>query len=1109
MSQLKVIRASAGSGKTYRLTSDYLRLLFRYPKNYKHILAVTFTNKATEEMKTRIIAELFKLSHDINSNHATYLSKEFNLTQTEIQEKSNIILENILHNYSRFTISTIDSFFQRIVKSFAREAGLQYNFEVELDINNVIEKATDQLLLKLENDKTLLEWLVQYAEQRIEEGKNWDFKKEILKLGKELFNEKFNSLDNSFHKKLHEREGLKDFQKQLYAVCNSFESAFKKAGIEGMNIISVHGLEPADFKFGIQSGVGQYFLKLSMGDEFPFPSKRILDASETLDNWIPKGLEESIKIQSAADAGLFKLLQEVINLYTEKYILYKSAKEVLTSFFNLGILADLSREVNEYTSRKNIFMLASSGVFLRSIINENDTPFIYEKTGQNIYHYMIDEFQDTSAIQWHNFLPLINNSLSENHECMVVGDIKQSIYRWRNTDWKIMATQLEKDVSGFGTHFDDLIINWRSKSNIIAFNNTFFSQASGILQQSFNLALPEGRESEKEFDFFKQIIIHAYEGCMQKLPSGIKSNEGNVKVQFIENQDKEWKTRVLSLLPSVIENLQKSGNRLKDIVILVRTAAEGREVADYLNSYQENVPTNHPFKYQVLSNESTFLINAPVIAFIIKLFKFLSTPEDEINSASLAYDYECFFKETDLLKSKKISSDNSIPFDRTQRSTANSQLATANNHQPTTNNYISFLPSEFVEKIEQLKNLPPDELFEYLVLIFGLNKKVSDLPFIQAFHDCIVDFLENNSANQSAFLEYWEEKKEKLSVSVSEDQDAIKVMTIHKSKGLEFKNVIVPFCNWNLDHNWPNTPIIWCNSNVPPFSQLEFLPLRYSSELKDTVFSSNYYLEKAQSYVDNLNLLYVAFTRSSDNLFAFAPLPVKEEKLSTTGELIYNWIKTNIQPENSTYPIINISECWNDNESFLAVGKIEKSILSKNTGTSELPLIAYPNNELKEKLRQRYSYPGFWDTLDNKRPPVRIYGNLMHRLFQEIRTTNDIDGAIDKLIFQGLIKEADKPAMSNEVKTLLSEKPFTDWFNGHWTVLNEAGIFVPSEHLYRPDRVMIKDEETLVVDYKFGKIQDSRYNIQVKRYVNYLREMGYSKAEGIIWYVNLNVLERV
>ncbi len=561
MSQLKVIRASAGSGKTFRITSEYLRLLFRYPKNYKLMLAVTFTNKATEELKSRILSELYKISKNEHSPHSEYLIKEFNISSQELAGKANYLLQIILHNYSRFSVSTIDSFFQRIIKSFAREAGLQSNFDLALDTNEILDKAADQMLLKLSDDKDLLNWLSEFAEERIEDGKSWDFKKEILNLGKQLFNEQFKSFQISFHNKISDRDWMKEFQKKLRIVRKLFESRLREYGKNGISLISQYGVNPEDFKYGSQGSVGMYFFKLSKGG-ITEPSKRILDAAESLDNWLPKG-EEAEKIKSLADAGLFKMLQECLKYYENNYRIYKSAIEVLRSFYTLGILADLSLEVNEYAAKNNIFVLANSGAFLKVIIGENDSPFIYEKTGQAYHHFMIDEFQDTSGVQWFNFKPLIKNSLSESYNSMLVGDVKQSIYRWRNSDWRIMAYQLDHDIAEHGVKYDDIVFNWRSKYNIVAFNNTFFYEAPKILQQYLNQLLSEKSFNDGDTAFLKLIIEKAYLDNMQKLPSGRSIDEGYIKIQFIENEKKDWKENTLPLIIEVVVSLQKQGCRLQ------------------------------------------------------------------------------------------------------------------------------------------------------------------------------------------------------------------------------------------------------------------------------------------------------------------------------------------------------------------------------------------------------------------------------------------------------------------------------------------------------------------------------------------------------------------
>jgi ATP-dependent exoDNAse (exonuclease V) beta subunit len=1083
MSQLKVIRASAGSGKTYRITSDYLRLLFRYPKNYKLILAVTFTNKATEEMKSRILNELYKISNNEHSPHSEYLSKEFNLSASELAEKANYLLQIILHNYSRFSISTIDSFFQRIIKSFAREAGLQSNFEVALDTDEILDKAADQMLLKLVDDKDLLNWLSDFAEERVEEGRGWDFKQEILRLGKQLFNEQFKSFQTSFHKKISDRGWLKEFQKKLYKVRSSFESKLLNNGRKGVELILRHGLKPTDFKYGSQGSVGMYFLKLSKGEIFE-PSKRILDAAGSLDNWLPKGAEAAL-IQSAADAGLFKMLQEILSFYIDNYPIYKSSVEVLRSFYTLGILADLSLEVNEYAAKNNIFVLANSGAFLKAIIGENDTPFIYEKTGQAYHHFMIDEFQDTSGIQWFNFKPLVNNSLAEGHNAILVGDVKQSIYRWRNSDWQIMAYQLDKDIAEHGIRYDNIGFNWRSKHNIVAFNNTFFYQAPKLLQQYLNQLLSEKSFEADGTDFLKQVIEKAYLDSMQKLPSGRSTDEGYIKIQFVENENKDWKENTLPLIIEDVNSLQNQGFRLKEIAILVRTAAEGRIVIDYLNEYSQSVPADHPFSYNVISNESAFLKNSSTVIFLIKVFRYLVNPGDEINKASLALDCQLYFE--------YISA--SGPPNNNQCKEAILNIAT--------------LPSKLLDIKEQLKYLPPDELFERIVEVFELNKEVNNLPFLQAFHDCIAEFMKVNPASISSFLEYWDEKQSSFSVSVSEGQDAIRVLTIHKSKGLEFSNVIVPFCNWNFESSGLIAPVIWCSSDKEPFNELEHIPLRYSSALQDSVFAYKYYTEKAQMLVDNLNLLYVAFTRAAENLFVFAPLPQKENKFSATGELLFAMMLQTTNIQNTEYPHVNISEFWKTDDHTFEYGKLLKTSKSKTNSTEAIFLDKYPVGKLKEKLRQRNDAEGFWDRTESKKPPIREYGNIMHRLFQNIITVDDIEKAVNEMILNGFIKQIEKDNLIAEIKSILSEMPFSEWFSGKWKVMNEAGIVVPGQHIYRPDRVLIHENEAVVVDYKFGKRQNASYNAQVKQYSGYLGEMGFKIVEGFVWYVNLNLVEKV
>jgi ATP-dependent helicase/nuclease subunit A len=502
-----------------------------------------------------------------------------------------------------------------------------------------------------------------------------------------------------------------------------------------------------------------------------------------------------------------------------------------------------------------------------------------------------------------------------------------------------------------------------------------------------------------------------------------------------------------------------------------------------LNAYKEKLAVDNHYKYDVLSNESAFLKNADVVAIIIKILSFLNLPEDTVNAASLAYDY--------LLYSKQNIDKLTTEPDKEMF------------------NPLKILPSEFITNIDKFRNLPVGELFEQLVILFGFNKDVKNLPYLQALSDCIAEYSANNPAGISGFLEFWEENQHKLSVSVSENQDAIRVMTIHKSKGLEFANVIIPFCNLSLDYKPMNQPTIWCSSDIEPFNKLEFLPVRYSSNLSKTIFASDYYLEKSQSMVDNLNLLYVAFTRVSENLFVFAPKPAKEEKISTTGDLMYSIMNTGSAQISEEYPSLNFQNSWKKDENIFEYGSLCSAKIKEKEPVNEISLEQYSSYEIKEKLRQKFTAVDFWQLSDENQLPKRAYGNLMHRLFQEIKTEHDVEKAVETLILNGFISKDEQSEIMNEVKAVISQKPYNEWFNGSWQVLNEPGIVVPNEPMHRPDRVMKKDGQVLVVDYKFGRRQSDSYKTQVKEYMNYIQQMGETGVQGVVWYVNMNRVENV
>ncbi|MBU0763441.1 MAG: UvrD-helicase domain-containing protein, partial [Bacteroidetes bacterium] len=460
MSKLKIYRASAGSGKTYRLTYEYLRLLFRNPFSYRNILAVTFTNKATGEMKKRILKELSSLANGETTNMADAIAEEFKLTPAEVQVKAREILNKLLHNYSRFSISTIDSFFQEVIRAFARETGLHAGYNIELDNEKVLSEAADRLLSDVRDNEPLRKWLMRFAEEKIRDGKSWNLKYDIQKSGYEIFREEYRSFDAAIAKKLADKTYLDKYMTDLQKVINNFENSMQQFGIEGLKIMKKYGLTPEDFSYG-KTGIAGYFVKLGEKSSFE-PLKRVLDGIGHPDKWYTKSSPDTAAIVAAFEEGLDDLLVKAVEYYNGHVRDYNTACSIISHLFILGILADLSEEIREYANEKNIFLLSDAVILLRDIIADNDAPFIYEKTGAVYKHFMIDEFQDTSRLQWKNFSPLVGQSLSEDNTSLVVGDVKQSIYRWRNSDWNLLATEVENEFRQTGTESHNLPYNRRS-----------------------------------------------------------------------------------------------------------------------------------------------------------------------------------------------------------------------------------------------------------------------------------------------------------------------------------------------------------------------------------------------------------------------------------------------------------------------------------------------------------------------------------------------------------------------------------------------------------------------------------------------------------------------
>ena len=601
---LHVYRASAGSGKTYKLTLEYLKLLLSpvRPNNepilpsernkaFQHILAVTFTNKATEEMKRRIIEKLDILAH--RTSESEYLNDLLGqdgipASIEKLQKRASEILFTLLHDFSGFNISTIDKFFQQTTRAFTREIGLQGGYNTEIDNSHVLTEAIDRMFFDLENpeNKDLLNWLIRFSEEQVEGGKSWGIQRNIVQLAQEIFKEEYKSHSSEIRHFMADKDLLRAYIKKLNIIKQDFESESRKIARKATEIMKKAGLPPEDLKGGNRSPFKE-FSKWADGN-IKEPNASFTQLSDNIENWTTKKTSPDIitKVREIYPE-LNEYIKQIIACYNA-YPFYISVMETRRYIYTLGILSDIDKHIQTYEKEHNILLLSDTTELLNRIIDGSDTPFVYEKTGNRIDHFMIDEFQDTSRMQWNNFFPLIKESNDKGGRNLIVGDVKQSIYRWRNSDWKLLNDELGNQFKKPEELNDHVLgTNWRSCINVIQFNNSFFRKASFLLQESLQKEIADTPANVHIDSEYAEKIGKAYRDIYQHISPKNKEKKGHVKVMFLETETEEgekidWKNRATELLPQTLKELQDKNISLKDIAILVRSKAEGSLVADCL-----------------------------------------------------------------------------------------------------------------------------------------------------------------------------------------------------------------------------------------------------------------------------------------------------------------------------------------------------------------------------------------------------------------------------------------------------------------------------------------------------------------------------------------------
>lgn len=1071
--KLRIYKASAGSGKTYRLTAEYLDLLFSSPFAYKHILAVTFTNKATDEMKSRIVTELAKLAMGKPSGYLEQLSESYNIPEEKVRIQARKILVDILHDYSAFSVSTIDRFFQQTMRAFTREIGIGGGYNVELDSDKVLSEAIDTLLADLEKDdsKQLLEWLIRFSEEKIENGETWNIRNDIQSLSSEIFKESYKASASQVQKDISDKRLMDSYKDMLYACINSFRSKSQQLGERGLNIIAHYGLVTTDFKGGKSRSPFNAYLKWANG-EIVEPTATFCNLVGDVSNWYTVTSttpDVRVKIEQAYEGGLNDCVSEVVALYADMQN-FQTATEINRYFFTLGILGDIDKKIRDYTSENNIMLISDTTELLNQIIQGSDAPFIYEKTGLRVSNYMIDEFQDTSRMQWDNFKPLLKDSLAQGNINFIVGDVKQSIYRWRNSDWKLLDEQLDYDFRPDEIRHESLDTNWRSSYNIIAFNNLIFDMGARLLQDFYNNVLPS--DEGRLYETYSSRIVRAYADSYQQVPPQRAENAGHVKMHFIDDDEQDWQESVLEQLPVQIEELQDKGYCLKDIAILVRTKKEGVLIANCLLEYKKNHPDSI-YRYDIISDEALYINNAESIKLVVSLLRYIHNPSDNSLKTFAVYEY--------LKNSYNIDSEEAL-----QKYFSGKEM----------------LPEELASSLNDISRLPLYEMTEEIFRLFGNLTDNNEQVYIQSFLDIVLDYTVRNSSDLDAFLRWWDDAGVRKTIFTPDGQDAVRIMTIHKSKGLGFGVVLVPFCYWGIDHSLP--VILWCKPQSEPFDKLHLVPVKYSQKLKNTIFKEDYYEERLHAFIDNFNILYVAFTRAKNELIIFTRRP-KKGGVTDIASLLLKSVTTPFAGESEEKIYVDTKDLFDEDKGVFELGKGYVPV--KNTELSEVEEInvdTFANipygNKLQLLLRNKYF---FSDTGE------RDYGVMMHEIVSRIRTVDELQSAVEDYYLSGDITGVQKEEVIRLLSTYLSDKTVSSWYSGEYRVLNEVQILLPNSKFVRPDRVMISDDEVIVVDYKFGHKEEKKYIKQVKYYADQIHKMGYPNVKGFISYITLGKVVEV
>lgn len=1080
---LTIYKASAGSGKTFTLSVEYIKLLIKDPQSYRSTLAVTFTNKATEEMKLRILSQLYgiwKLLPDSKS-YIDKIKEDLDVTEEYMSERAGIALHNIVHNYSYFRIETIDSFFQSVLRNLARELDLTANLRIELNDYQIERNAVDELINSLDENSELLTWIMEYIRENMDDDKDWNVIGNIKRFGENIFREYYKTNSKKLNERLLEEGFFKQYTTKLRQMRNEAEVEMQNEAAQFFDALNHNGIEIDDLNNG-KNGPAGYFIKIKKGIyNNTIVTKRlqkVLDeGSES--SWVKQKSSKETQdiVRELANSTLPPLVHHAEDVRQKNWYIYGSAVLTLRHLNQLRLLNSIENKVRMMNVEQNRFLLSDTHTLLHSLIRDTDSPFIFEKIGNYLENIMIDEFQDTSTVQWQNFKVLLEECMShgEQQGNLIVGDVKQSIYRWRSGDWR-MLNNIEREFPYLNSMLNvcSLDTNYRSSRRVITFNNAFFKRASELEYADQKSSTPNTSSPEQ--------LKKAYSDVAQKVPS-FRDNHGYVSINLLPNED--YRQQALQKTAEAVSLLLDSGANYSDIAILVRSNDIIQLIAEFFANELPDV--------KIVSDEAFRLDSSVSVNIIVNAMLWLTHPDNILAKAYIAKAYQTYVLEKSEQETNKL-------------------LATAEG-------IDSALPCALIDKRDDLLTMPIFELAEQIYTLFNIGNIKGEDAYLYAFYDALTDFIANNTADIDSFVEEWNDSIAEKTIQASAI-DGIRIITIHQSKGLEFEHVVIPFCDWTLEKG--NT--IWCTPQVEPYNELPLIPVDFSaSQMKGTIYEFDYNEEHLQNCVDNLNLLYVAFTRAASSLFVIAQRGTPSSRSYIVEQAI-----TDIKLEGSS---LDGDPSDKKAELLFSYGELEivetkakkksDNIFTPEVENMNVDMATFSNKvEFKQSNKSRdFVADDDENTDDDDRKQLSYIktGKILHYLFSTINTTDDIDTSLAQLEMDGLIEESDTniKRLRDMLHKRFSNRQVADWFSSRWTLFNECTILdydaaTDTVREHRPDRVM-KDEKTgevVIVDFKFGSPRPE-YVEQVNRYKALTQNMGYPNVKGYLWFVYSNRIEEV